>query len=101
MSAENAQLNTTPVKLEGSKVISGPFGVPLMHGAAGGKINTTMVNGADSMEMCSSEGFVWLKGLNGTKIPHHEADKTGHTQLNTTYDYTVHKCIKQMQLIRC
>ena len=80
-------LNTTKIQLEGSKVRSGPFGVPLMNGAAGGKINTTVINGSDQVSMASSDGFTWIKGLNKTIIPNHTVEQTGSYPIEHSLEY--------------
>ena len=67
-------IDTTKTLLSGSRVDVAPFGLPLQPGFKGGKENTTVIKGTDTIRMASSDGFSWLSTVNGAGIPFNKTD---------------------------
>jgi len=68
-------INQSKSLLAGSRVDVRPFGLPLQPGSKGGKENTTIIKGIDSIRMASSDGFSWLNTADGSSIQFDKTDE--------------------------
>jgi len=64
--------------LDGVKPPVYPFGVPRASHTNGGKENTTIQRVADELQMCSSDGFVWMHTLGDITLPNYRHALTHH-----------------------
>lgn len=64
-------IDTTPKELAASKREMPAFGVPLASSAKGGKIETSVLRGSETITMCSSDGFVWMATVDDSDLPYH------------------------------
>lgn len=63
-------IDQSEVELDGLRQNVGPFGVAVAPQSKGGKVNRTLLNGSDKLVLCSTNGFLWMKTLNGVNVPY-------------------------------
>ena len=82
LSSEDLTLNREETLLSGLSVTQGPFGVPRQPHSKGGKENTTIYKGVKSMQMCSSNGFVWYSTEGDVPIKYDVHNYSNYTEIS-------------------